>query len=40
VYFHEVGDEPAKWDPFVSHTHKVGAREQAAPRRRVQARVW
>ena len=38
-YFHEVGDEPARWDPFVGHTREGGARKQAAPRRRVQARV-
>jgi hypothetical protein len=38
-YFHEVVDEPARWDPFVGHTREGGTRKQVAPWRRVQARV-
>jgi hypothetical protein len=38
-YFHEVVDEPARWDPFVGHAREGGARKQAAPWRRVQARA-
>jgi hypothetical protein len=38
-YFHEVGDEPAWWNPFVGHTHEVGARKQVVPSIRVQARA-
>jgi hypothetical protein len=34
-YFHEVVDEPARWDPFVGHTREGGTRKQAAPWRRV-----